>query len=238
MADNREIEYHVLAILGRAKEPLGSGAISDGLRQAGQTVSEATAGRILRELDYKGYTCKFGFRGRALTNSGQVRLDELERQRRMQGYSNDLLTALKVSERDQLIELLVARRAIEREVAHLAAERCTPENLAEIERKVAAYGQAADAPAAAEADLEFHQALAAVAGNRVLQAATHLMHAEAQALPIPPEIAQKMRPEWASDHWAIVDALRANDPVGAEQAMVRHIERIIESIKTLWPEPH
>ncbi|NLH95689.1 MAG: GntR family transcriptional regulator, partial [Synergistaceae bacterium] len=50
----REQEYLILEILSEANTPLGAGAIRQALEDRGMLLSEATVGRILRELDHRG----------------------------------------------------------------------------------------------------------------------------------------------------------------------------------------
>jgi len=110
--------------------------------------------------------------------------------------------------------------------ARLAAERATPELLAELEDNLArTEASLADARAVARLDAEFHALVARAAGNRVLQIAREPMH-----LLVEPTTAHVLQhvPEGAlrlvEAHRRIVQALRARDAQAAAQWVRRHLE--------------
>lgn len=226
-----DVEFLILECLGQADSPVGCGAVADYLRRHGYPVSEATAGRLLRDLDLRGYTTRAGFRGRSLTEVGLARLGSLRHNRTLSTYSSELVEALSARRVEEVVDILVARRAVERETARLAAERAGPEDVAALEVILDRY-EKADSPAAiAKADMDFHQKLAEISGNRVLEAATRLVHGEVATTPLPPSVTRRMHRRLAEEHRQILDSIRARDPAAAEQAMVRHIEGIIEAVR-------
>jgi GntR family transcriptional repressor for pyruvate dehydrogenase complex len=80
-----------------------------------------------------------------------------------------LLTDRGTLDRQDLRDLLEARRALETTCALLAGERATPESLADLEDLVQRLEQATGDPTAfIELDVHFHLRLAAAAGNREL----------------------------------------------------------------------
>lgn len=234
-SESNEVEFLVLKFLHEQEGPVGSGQLADYLRQHGQSISEATVGRLLRDLDLKHLTSRTGFRGRSLTEAGLARLEELRRWRTLQAYSSELVDALHATRLDQLVDILVARRAIERETARLASQRARPDDMQELERLVSQYEQSNDARVMAKIDLAFHRKLAEMAGNRVLQAATQLVHQEAELVPIPESVSLAMRRLLAGDHRRIMEAIAAKDPQRAEAAMVRHIDEIIRVVRESAP---
>jgi GntR family L-lactate dehydrogenase operon transcriptional regulator len=222
----------ILSFLGRAEGPVGSGAVCDWLRQDGNEISEATVGRFLRELDFRDLTERSGFRGRILTEKGQARLAELRHERSVALSSTELMRALRANNGiEEVVGVLVARRGLEREIARLAAVYATDRDLEALEALVDRYETVDHLGAAAEADFAFHSRLAEVAGNKVLQAATRLIHAEAQATMIPEQIRRKLKPQLGRQHREILEALKVHDPDRAESAMVGHLDGIIEAVK-------
>lgn len=220
-----------MTLLEHAEEPVGSGAVCDWLRQNGVPTSEATAGRFLRELDHKGYTTRIGFRGRHLAQPGQARLTELRRERASAASSTELMNAIRPKDTDDLVDVLVARRALEREISRLAALQAVQKDLDALEILVVRYESTESPEAAAEADFSIHERLAEVAGNKVLQAATRLIHEEAQAVPIPDQVRHRLKPVLARQHREILEALRSKDPDQAEAAMVAHLDGLIEAVQ-------
>lgn len=231
VSDEAELEYLVLSYLDQIDGPVGSGAICDWLRQEGNDISEATVGRFLRELDIRNYTERTGFRGRTLTEKGQARLAKLRHERAVAHSSTELMRALRANDLDEVVGVLVARRALEREVARLAAACATERDIEALDVLIHRYETVGHLGAAAEADFAFHARLAEISGNKVLQATTRLIHAEAQASMIPEPIRRKLRPTLALQHGEIVDAIRNRDCVRAEAAMVKHLDLLIEAVQ-------
>jgi GntR family transcriptional regulator, transcriptional repressor for pyruvate dehydrogenase complex len=130
--------------------------------------------------------------------------------------------------REAVLQIVELRRAIESETAALAAQRCSGEQLAEIE---AAF-RAIDADVAAggdgvAADVEFHRKIAQATGNpfflktleflsQYLTAATSMTRAnEARRL----EFMRQVRDE----HSVVVEAIRRHDAVAARNAAAAHM---------------
>jgi GntR family transcriptional regulator, transcriptional repressor for pyruvate dehydrogenase complex len=125
---------------------------------------------------------------------------------------------------DQLFE---ARKVVEPAMAALAARRIDDDALAVLdaclERSEAAIG---DAQAFMEADLELHDAIRVAAGNAVLGRFMESIRAPGLASRRRTGARRAVHVQSASDHRAIVIALRARDPEAASAAMHRHIENV------------
>ncbi|MGB9867081.1 MAG: FCD domain-containing protein [Bacillota bacterium] len=227
--------YQVLKVIAQAGGAAGSGSLASALRAAGVRVSEATAGRILRELDERGYTEKFGFRGRMLTEAGRRYLKELETKRERAGYSAELLQALQAKEKEEIIEVLVARRAIERETARLAALKATEREIEELRLCIQVHQEHFEKGIVdAEDDLRFHRLISEASRNRVLIAASRLVRQDGQMAPILEFIRRNIGSGVVQDHRKIFFAIEARDPDAAEGAMVAHIENVIKDVERYW----
>lgn len=214
-------------------EPVGSGKACEVLGSAGCQVSEATVGRLLRQMDIQGLTDRLGFRGRVLTPKGQDMIISILQMESRQRYSDQLATMVRSRDLQDLLETLVARRAIEREIARLAAINvCTQQ--AERMAKIVADYELAGGDRVALGDVAFHQALAEAAGNRVLKAALDLIRQDAQLSPVLGYIREQVHGRIFADHKKIFDAVAAGDALAAEQAMVNHIENIIADVQKYW----
>jgi GntR family transcriptional regulator, transcriptional repressor for pyruvate dehydrogenase complex len=125
---------------------------------------------------------------------------------------------------DQLFE---ARKVVEPAMAALAAQRIDDDALAVLdaclERSEAAIG---DAQAFMEADLELHDAIRVAAGNAVLGRFMESIRALGLASRRRTGAPRAVHLQSASDHRAIVVALRARDAEAASAAMHRHIENV------------
>lgn len=230
-------EYLALQIVAQSLSPVGSGYLSRELKKADLPVSEATAGRILNRMDHGGYTSKVGYQGRVLTNEGLLRLKALEGRKTRLDQGEEFFKVLKSQSKEGLIDILIARRAIERELVRLAAQRATPSEIQEMWRIQRAQHEYASRSAdAAEQDVLFHRAIAKASRNPVLIKAIEMIRQDGQLTPVFEFIRKTVHSVISYDHAQVVRAIENHDPDLAEQAMVRHIENLISDVNKYWDE--
>lgn len=131
----------------------------------------------------------------------------------------------------QILEVLDARAVVEAELARLAAERASDEEIARLERILDGAprkhgGGAIDA--FIEADRAFHVAIAAMAGNRVLAEIAKTLHERSTRswyLHLWQTLDLKAT---GRQHTAICDAIRARDGVAAAETIRAHIASLSE----------
>ncbi len=235
MQQNGEKAYHVLEIIAGYSEPVGSGTVSNDLRRRIGEVSEATVGRVLRRLDEKGWTRKEGFRGRVLTEEGEKALGIFRAEKRRRIDTDRFLELTRAEEKEEMINILIARRAIEREIARLAAKNATEEDVQRLNEIIARnLDKLESSQTGAEEDVEFHKILAEIAGNKILEAALVLIRQEGQLSPILEYIRQKVGSDVVEDHKKVLEAIARGDCEEAEKAMVDHIEGIIADVNKYW----
>ncbi|MCL6449938.1 MAG: FCD domain-containing protein [Acetobacteraceae bacterium] len=231
----REVEYALLSVLLGSPSPVGSSAIASALSAAGRQLSRSTVGRCLQEFDARGLTQRVGNRGRRLTDRGRSYLEQLGREMLRARGSDRLLLALEGAEGERLIKVLVARRALEREAARLAALHATAEQLAEMERVVGqARERMASGASTVEEDHDFHDLVAAASGNEVLLRVLSLVRRESSLSESLGRIRREVGGELLKDHEALLECLRRRDPEAAEAAMCRHIDGLIDDVRTYW----
>jgi GntR family transcriptional repressor for pyruvate dehydrogenase complex len=236
LIDKDRQEYLTLLIINQSESPVGSGHLSRELKNYGWDVSEATAGRILARYDAMNYTCKMGFQGRILSPAGYSRLKELEEKKQRADQGEEFFKILESRTPEELIDILIARRAIEREIARLAAINATEDHIRELwsiqrlQKERVAHWKGG----AAEQDIAFHRVLAKAAGNKVLEGAMELIRQDAQLTPVLEYIRKEVHSVVSLDHAGIVSAIESHDPDAAEKAMVRHIENLIRDVKKYW----
>ena len=141
--------------------------------------------------------------------------------------------AFDASVLDQLsavLEVVEVRRALESEVAALAAERATKAQLKAIQKALAKVdASVVSGSASVDEDLAFHRAIAEATGNaqfpRLLQ---HLEQYLRNAMVVT-RGNEALKPEYreqvCSEHRAIVDAIVHGDPVAAAAAASRHMRQ-------------
>ncbi len=166
----------VLERLENATDGVGSGTLQLYLRDHGVLSSQPTVGRILRELDHQGLTVKVSNRGRVLTAKGRHRLELLRYENARRQWAEDLLKNVKPPGRVDFLPLLEALCIIEGEIARLAAERATAEQVEEMQAVVEEQHTNLENPMrGAEQGTDFHHLLGNACGNRFLQLAKRIL---------------------------------------------------------------
>jgi DNA-binding FadR family transcriptional regulator len=128
-----------------------------------------------------------------------------------------------------LRELTELRKPLECEIVALASQRATPEDLERLEGAIARQAAAKTLEAQIAADIDFHDLLALAAGNSlfvlVLSSVSGLLWESRR------QTIQRVGTERAiRDHCAVLNAVRLRDPVAARQAMVKHMQTILEDL--------
>jgi GntR family L-lactate dehydrogenase operon transcriptional regulator len=234
--DKEKLEHDILSIIGESDgRPMGCGSVSIKMQSFGYSFSEATIGRILRDLDMAGLTEKAGFRGRKLSSVGSERLCHLAGKERRLKQGEELLAAVQGHTREQLLEVLIARRAIESELAYLAAQNAKPEEVHILHAALARQRHMLDFhEGAAAEDVAFHNIIVSMAGNRVLAAAVNLIRQDTQLSPVLEHIRLHVRSLVYVDHEKIVEAIKNRDSDKARAAMVKHINNLISDVEKYW----
>lgn len=144
-----------------------------------------------------------------------------------------------------LLDLIAVRKVIEGETAALAAERRTPEQLEEIER---AYAGLCDADLMNRdgivEDCAFHAGIAAASGNVFWKKLTESLSRNIAIGIGVTRVNEARRKDFSAqvkaEHLALLDALRAGDPVAARKAAIRHLEssaeRILAAEEHFWKQ--
>lgn len=235
LSEKEEQERIILGELHKTEQPLGSGVLKEALRLAGMELSEATVGRLLRELDTRGYTKRVGFQGRTLTSAGSARYENLERERQRVFYGSELLKSFNTHRKQDLIDILVARRAVEGEIARLAALHATPTEVRHMLEVLERQEQLVNSgQSGVEQDSEFHHLLAKAGRNKILIAVVELIKQEGQFSPVLEYIRHQLRGTMVQDHREILEAVQKHKPDAAYRAMVNHIESLICDVERYW----
>lgn len=235
--EKETLEKEILLMLKDSTQPAGCGSLCTALQMKGFRISEATTGRILRDFDNLGYTDKSGYQGRSLTTTGEARLQELLQTERRQQLGQELTQAVQGHTKEQLLEVLVARTAIEGALAELAAQKASPEDVAVLSSIVERQRTGVETDrVTADEDVAFHAELAKIAGNKTLAAAIGLIRQDHQLSPVLEIIRRKVGSKFYIDHKRIVEAIEHHDPVAAKNAMHRHINGLMQDVEKYWQD--
>jgi len=218
--------------LAGSSGPIGCWRIRAALQAAGIVASEATAGRLLRQLDHEGLTRAFGSRGRVLTDKGRRQLATLERTQRRHSYHNDLLQAVRGENIEDVCDLLTARRAVEAETARLAALRATAADVRRIEAAVRRHTQEVRSGGARlDHNRAIHHLIAQASRSRILQAVVNVLLQEEYLQELQNHIQRAADGVLPEDHLLIVGAIKNRQPDQAADAMRSHIDRLLRVVR-------
>lgn len=222
-------ETALLLAIGDAGQPVGARAASRALAESGFSLSESTVTRLLRRLDERRLTVALGAKGRLLTDEGRALATLVTADRRR---SEAFSSALDIHNVQDLRDILVARRGVEREAARAAAERATRAELQRLRELVERHSnQVAVGEIPRRGALEFHRLIGRASRNKLLAALSATVLAEEtdaleQILDVVTQ-AHGTFEESAPEHLRLLRCLEARDADGAEQAMVDHLNRLI-----------
>jgi GntR family transcriptional repressor for pyruvate dehydrogenase complex len=235
LAPAEDRELILLAAIGDSAAPVGCGTLAKVLQHSGWTVGEATVGRMLRDLETGHLLTKVGRQGRLMAEPGRQRLRELTLRRRQLESGQVIHDMLSRASQDELLEVLVARRAVEGETASLAAQRADAAQLQAIAEAVAISRDHADHAAySSEDDVRFHTRVAAASGNPVLAATLEVIRQAEWLFPAFLHIRRHTSGRIVVDHAAIYEAMRARDAWSARAMMVAHIEQVMADVRACW----
>ncbi len=228
-----------LSVVAAYRRPIGAAAFADRLAAEGVSMSPASAGRLLAELEKDGFLEQESNKGRVLSERGRLLVQERQQQEGREVAARRFLDELSCDAPEKIIEVLVARRAIERETCRLAAERAKEQEMEEIATFAAILdtSQHVSREHVAVVDRKFHQAIARAGGNRVLAAALDLIFRDRDLLAMTMSFRKRrgaLPPE--NGHRAIAEAIARRDPDEAEKALLRHLGYIIGEVEALAAE--
>jgi GntR family transcriptional repressor for pyruvate dehydrogenase complex len=145
-----------------------------------------------------------------------------------------------VASREAVIQMVELRRALEAEVAALAAERRTPEDVQRIREAIDALHAAVAAGGnGADEDVRFHRAIAEAARNPfligTLQYLRQFLHGATRVTRANEARRADFAREVAQEHAQIVEAIEAGDPLRAREAAKSHMDNAIRRIEQADP---
>ncbi|WP_271986230.1 FCD domain-containing protein [Pseudoclavibacter terrae] len=226
-------ESTLMSILLDRDTPVGARAAARFLGNDGIEVSEATVSRIFARLDAAGLTAPVGRKGRVLSVAGRRMAQSAAIAERR---NEDLDRALEIRSVEQLLDLLRARRGVERELARAAARHCTPaaadelENVINEHREVIATGSNPHNRA-----MNFHRSIAEMSNNALLAAISDTLWNDSL---IPLEkildivtVGHGTVEHSVPEHLEILTHIRDGNEDAAEAAMASHLGRLIVEVE-------
>ncbi|OFX32025.1 MAG: hypothetical protein A2Z07_01210 [Armatimonadetes bacterium RBG_16_67_12] len=229
----KQIELILLDVLAKAPGWIGAAHLRQHLQAAGIEVGEATVGRVLRDFDMLGYTRKAGKLGRTLTRKGLAVLKSLQLALERESSGRKITSFFSFKNPAALVEVLEARRAIERETAPLAAVRATQAQIDAMREAIVAHRRAvAEGAIDTQHDVSLHQTIAAASGNGLLTGLLEMIRNDREVSAFVREARGREHAQCAREHDAILAAIERRDPAAAQRAMEAHLNGLIEAVQS------
>lgn len=134
------------------------------------------------------------------------------------------------------LELLEARPTVEISAAGLAALRRTEDQLAELDRLIAAMAGSTDPGAWTELDAQFHLAIAQASGNRVFAAVLGSIGTALRKQSAMLNIRPTRREASHAEHVAIAAAITRQSDTEARDAMQFHLDQVTDAVADVLTE--
>jgi len=232
MNDREGAMLALMQAMSTSSGPLGTRNARRELAERGMTVSESSVSRLLREMDARGWTVPVGTKGRVLAAEGRRRAAEAVLADRASNSLNHAVRDVK-----DLLDLLRARCAVESALAGDAARKPDEPGIVKLQDLCDQHaGAIGSAPMIRQPGLQFHRGVVAMSTNRMLKVAAEMMlapHLDRVESVLDTILATRRDEEKVvAEHQAVLDCIRRQDPVGAEQAMREHFEVMIAAAET------
>lgn len=227
-----ELIYDVLSYIKEEGKAVGAGSVQRRLETLGYSMAEASVGRLLREMQHRGFLEKESNQGRLVSPQGEEKLRRLDTARWQGNWAHEFFEKTGSSEREHLTELLTARRPVEIEVARLAAKNATDEEIEGLRRIVEEHEQKAKSgKPISQLDTEFHRYLAKISHNSVLEAIVELLRKKEEDATRLEDIRRHAGNISNDEHRKILEAIELHDVDLAVLAMKRHIKNLMLTLK-------
>lgn len=227
-----ELVYEVLSYIKEEGKAAGAGSVQRRLKTRGYSIAEASVGRLLREMEYAGLLVKESNLGRSISPQGEEKLRDLEAARWQGNWAQEFFSGSGSSDKEHLTELLIARRPVEIEVARLASENATNEEIGELRRIVDQHEQMAKAgKPISHLDTEFHQYLAKISHNSILEALVELLRKKQEDATELEGIRRHAGNISNDEHRKIFEAVEQHDVELAILAMKRHLNNLMHTLE-------
>ena len=233
ITDERQIQ--ILNILQEAETPIGSYSLMDTLEKIGIKLSPATIGRLLSDLDKNGLVERKSFKGRIITKRGENALKRSQNQKVIDESKEQLTDLINSDVLHHFLDVLVARKAISVEVAGLAAQNITPEEIEKLQQleqqRIKDYDKNIRDP---EVDIEFHRVIARASRNQALVILSEMIIALGQQSVLFDEMRNDIDKPYFISHEKIIRGLRRGRQKETEQAMLDHVNTLISDVRKYW----
>ena len=139
----------------------------------------------------------------------------------------------------KVIEIYVAREALEGVAARLAAERITERQIAALQANIdlqRAHLKLGEIDKYYAAALDFHEEIVAITGSKTIGRLLGSIFAQIKAMRVQRNYAPMRLPQSCDDHERLLEEFRRRNPETAEYEARRHIRDLADEIRRSLPE--
>ena len=139
----------------------------------------------------------------------------------------------------KVIEIYVAREALEGVAARLAAQRITERQIAALQANIdmqRAHLKQGEIDKYYAAALDFHEEIVAIAGSKTIGRLLGSIFAQIKAMRVQRNYAPMHLPQSCDDHERLLEEFRRRNPETAEHEARRHIRDLADEIRRSLPE--
>lgn len=231
----RKLNHAILRIITQNKGPIGQGTLNLKMRKDGYSVSAPTIGRRLQELEFDGLLRKVSVDGRVITERGRTILKRWDKEDRLRMSGDALLETLKRGDKKHILDLLSARRVIERETAALAAQHASPKAIRRLEELLGQQARSVKAgQLGLQEDVSLHREIARASGSAMLYSLVSLLRNHERYDVIITSMRTLVGSSLVEDHKAILKGIKARDSQKARDAMDGHLRKLMDDIDRYW----
>lgn len=228
-------EYHVLKIMSESEGPLGAGAVGEKLSEQQISISEAGIGRLLRTLRQEGLLDRVGFQGHVISASGKEKLHKLEESRNVGEALKLMLSRTGPLKDHNLVDILIARRALEREAAYQAALNATEKEIDNLKKIISSqYKEMEKNKGYADLSSAFHREIVNISHIPIIGILYEFLGLTVQLQDFFIGTFKIFNEPLNVSHEKVFDAIRERNPEKAAKLMEEHLTVVINSAKKLY----
>jgi len=236
LKSKNDLQYWILEFFDQQTLPKGAGTVLEELRGEGLQLSEAGIGRELRVLRTQGLLEKVGKQGHLITPSGKDRLHVLEGEKNLKDFFAGILGQPELMGGGNLIDLLIARKALEREAAYQATINASEEELLAIERIIKKqYEGMRKNQDYSEFSAQFHREVFKAAKVPLLETLYNFIGISTKWQNFFIGTFKIYNTPLNISHEKIVEAMKRREPELAAATMAAHLDDVIANAKKLFP---
>ena len=228
-----QLEYQILKMMKKSETPLGAGALGEMLLEHDISISEAGIGRALRGFRQQGFLLRISFQGHVIPDKGLERLKALDAARTF-GEHLELLLQSGPMKGHSIADVLIARRALEREAAFLAAQKATADDIKKLENIIHAQYEGMERNENyANLSTAFHREVMNIAAAPILKSLYELIGLSVQWQDFFIGTFKMYNQPLNVSHEKVLGAIREHDANKAALLMGEHLTDVINNARKL-----